>query len=689
MRWQWLLGLCACPLLAQQATPTEADLSTRPQPLEVKEFRFPSFTEHRLRNGLKVFIIEDHEQPTVTLRLQIGAGEAHDDIPGTAYLTALMLTKGAGKRSAQQIAATIDGVGAELSASATGDFTTVTANTLKKHLKTVLEIFADVALRPTFPAEELEKLRPQVIAEIRQERARPASLAQALARMVVYGEHHPYARRRTEQSIQQIRTEHLRRFHERYYCPTNATLAVVGDITPREILPLLEQALSRWQRCSPPELQAPPPRPMPAGIYFVRRPASVQSSIVVTAATVPFNHPDYEALDVLAELLGSGFGGRLFRSLRETYAYTYAPFAFLTQSRLINRIAMGAEVRNAVTDSALLVLRRELERIADLPPDEAELERIKRTMIGSYLRSFERTDFVASLLQRAELYGIPFERLRTYPERIQAISRWQVRDMAQRYLRPEALRTVVVGAPEVLPKLEPLGKVYEYTQELAPATNYEAVSLSVEELLRRYTDALGGAERIAAVQSVVYRGRAQFQLPGNLEANGEFLRRWKAPNKLTYEIRTPYFQQRFWQDGTSAWVEISGVRQQPQGRDLEKQLLESSPFYVTQLPQLGYKCQILGRKGGSIVLRAEPPFGGEQLYYFNASSYLLERAEKLEPSPAGDQPVTEHYSDYADIEGIRLPRQSKIESPWFTLQLEGTYELNVPIEDSEFAPPAE
>jgi hypothetical protein len=96
MRWKWLLGLCACPLLAQQATPTEADLSTRPQPLAVKEFRFPSFTEHRLRNGLKVFIIEDHEQPTVTLRLQIGAGEAHDDIPGTAYLTALMLTKGAG-----------------------------------------------------------------------------------------------------------------------------------------------------------------------------------------------------------------------------------------------------------------------------------------------------------------------------------------------------------------------------------------------------------------------------------------------------------------------------------------------------------------------------------------------------------------------------------------------------------------
>lgn len=407
----YMLALAASTVVGAQ----NVDTSKPPEPLPVKEFRFPSYKELRLPNGLKVFLIEDHEQPTVTLRLQIAAGDAYDDIPGVAALTAMMLTKGAGERTAQQIAAVIDSVGATLEASSAGDFSSVSATTLKKHLRLVLDVFADVVLRPNFPERELEKLRPQVIAEIQQERARPSSLAQMMAPMVVYGVNHPYARRRTEQSVGQIRTSDLRRFYERYYRPQNATLAVVGDITEKELLPLLRHAFGGWKKGELQLPSIPPPQPMPNGIYFIARPGSVQSSLVVTAVTVPYVHPDYETLDVLAELLGSSFGGRLFRSLRETYAYTYAPFAFQTRAKSINRIAMGADVRTVVTDSALQVIQQEVERIAQESPSEEELNRIKQTIVGSYLRSFERPEFIATLLQRAELYGEPKERLQSYP----------------------------------------------------------------------------------------------------------------------------------------------------------------------------------------------------------------------------------------------------------------------------------
>lgn len=676
--------LLTCSLLGVQ----QVDRSRPPEPLPVKEFRFPSYTEERLPNGLKVFIIEDHEQPTVTLRFQVAAGDAYDDIAGVAYVTALMLPKGAGKRSAQQIAAAIDSVGASLDASSGGDFSSVSATTLKKHLRLVLDIFADVIRRPTFPEQELHKLRPQLIAEIQQERARPMSLAQAMARKVIYGADHPYARRRTEQSIERIQVADVRRFHQRYYQPQNATIAVVGDVKAAEILPLLRRAFGDWRlskEAQPP--QFPEPRPMPNGIYFVARPGSVQSSVVLTALTVPYVHPDYDVLDVLAELLGSGFGGRLFRTLRETYAYTYAPFAFQSVAKVVNRIALGADVRTPVTDSTLQVIRRELEQLSQNPPTEGELNRIKQSMVGDYLRSFERPEFIAQLLQRADLYGVPKEQLRTYPQRILGISPWQIRDAAARYLQPMALRTVVVGAPEVLPKLRALGVVYEYTTELEPAPAYQPVELSVGELLRRYSAAVGGKGALESLSSLVQRARVSMQLPG-LTVEGELVRKWKAPNKVASQLATPYFQQQSWCDGNNVWVELSGVRHEIGPREQQKEKLQAHPFYVAFLPELGFQCEVLGKKGEHIVLKAHAPYGGEHLYYFNAGSFLLERAEKLEPSPQGDQPVTETYSEYIEVGGLRFPKLVTVESPWGVFRLENAYQLNPLLEDKEFQPPA-
>jgi len=678
------LVLAAHLLLAQSP-----DRSRPPEPLPVKEFRFPSYTEERLPNGLKVFIIEDHEQPTVTLRLQVAAGDAFDDIPGVAYVTALMLTKGAGKRSAQQIAAALDSVGATLDASSSGDFSSVAATTLKKHLRLVLDIFADVVRHPTFPESELQKLRPQLIAEIRQERARAMSLAQAMARKVAYGENHPYARHRTEQNIERIQVADLRRFHERYYQPQNASLAIVGDVKPGEILPLLRQTFGGWKKTRElPPPQLPEVRPMPNGIYFIARPGSVQSSVVLTAVTVPYVHPDYDVLDVLAELLGSGFGGRLFRTLRETYAYTYAPFAFQTGAKVINRIALGADVRTPVTDSTLQVIRRELEQLSQNPPTEEELNRIKQAMVGDYLRSFERPEFVAQLLQRADLYGLPKEQLRTYPQRIMGISPWQIRDAAARYLQPMALRTVVVGAPEVLPKLQALGVVYEYTTELEPAPTYQPVGLSVEQVLERYSAAVGGRKALESLGSLTQQSRISMQLQG-MTVEGELVRKWKAPNKVFSQLTTAYFQQRSWSDGSNVWVELNGVRHEITPREQQKEKLQAHPFYVAFLPELGFQCEVLGKKGDYLVLKARAPYGGDHLYYFNASSFLLERAEKLEPSPQGDQPVTETYRDYIEVGGLRLPKEVTVESPWGTFRLENAYQLNPSLEDSEFQPPAE
>ncbi len=216
----------------------QIDRSVRPEPLPEKEFQFPNHSTHKLRNGLRVFVIEDKEQPTIALRLLIPGGTSMDgNLPGTAELTAGLLTKGAGKMTALDIAKTIDGIGASISARATGDAVIVSASGLKKHIKTILDVFKNVVLKPTFPKQELEKLSEQMIASLQYEKSQPEQVGQTLARKVIYGDEHPYALKANENSIQKISIKEVQNYYNTYFIPNNATLAVIGDVSAKDIIP--------------------------------------------------------------------------------------------------------------------------------------------------------------------------------------------------------------------------------------------------------------------------------------------------------------------------------------------------------------------------------------------------------------------------------------------------------------------
>jgi predicted Zn-dependent peptidase len=215
-------------------------LGDKPGPLPAKEFAFPKYTELFLSNGLKVFVIEDHEQPTVALKLQIRGGEVSESIPGTAAMVAEMLTKGAGKRDALTIAKELDGVGAGVSASSSGDITNVTGESILKHMPIMLEIFSDVLRSATFPEDELAKLKKQKISEVKLEKANGNAMLQVMSRKIAYGANHPSARHKSEASYNAITIYEIKKFYSSYYRPNNATLAVVGDVKPEEIKPILE-----------------------------------------------------------------------------------------------------------------------------------------------------------------------------------------------------------------------------------------------------------------------------------------------------------------------------------------------------------------------------------------------------------------------------------------------------------------
>ncbi len=661
------------------------DVNIKPESLPAKNFTFPEHKEYVLKNGLKLFIIEDHEQPIISLRMQIAGGKSMDrDNPGVAEMTADMLLKGYGKTSAQQIAAKLDGVGASISANAGIDAITISSHSLKKHFPLLMDILKNAVINPSFPKGEFEKLIPQYQANLQQRKGTPGALAADLSKIVLYGENHPYSSRMTNSSLEKIKVDDLKYYHNTFFKPSNATLAIVGDVDPEEIVEQMNKYLGEWKSEKPPEVQIPPAKPHPTGVYFVSRPGSVQSTIFLCTPGLAYIDKDYQKLALAADVIGAGFAGRLFRTLRETHSYTYSPYGMETANKFSNYFFCVADVRNSVADSAITVIKEQLNLLATQEASNEELMRVKKSVVGTYLMRFEDSDFIASLIQRAYFYGVPMHELKRYPELVMGTTPYEIRAVANKYMNPFSAFIVVVGAPEVRDKLSVFGNVYDYNLDLEPLTGagakLEKSKLDAKELIEKYTQAIGGKAAIEATQTLKITGTIDFASQGKSNI-GEITSKYKQPNKMYRIVKFPFRTQETISDGVNVWTKDMEKYNKYSGNDSTKALLDATLFKETQLLQLGYKCSVLGSQGDYILMKAVAPYGTETTYYFNSKTFFLEKAEYLDEDQIL---VTEKISDYTEVGDLLLPTLRQTTTQMFTVTNKLSYELNPVIEDWEF-----
>jgi predicted Zn-dependent peptidase len=661
-------------------------LGDKPGPLPAKEFAFPKYTELFLSNGLKVFVIEDHEQPTVALKLQIRGGEVSESIPGTAAMVAEMLTKGAGKRDALTIAKELDGVGAGVSASSSGDITNVTGESILKHMPIMLEIFSDVLRSATFPEDELAKLKKQKISEVKLEKANGNAMLQVMSRKIAYGANHPSARHKSEASYNAITIDEIKKFYSSYYRPNNATLAVVGDVKPEEIKPILEKALGAWTPGDVNEFRTPKADPMPQGVYFIARPSSVQSATALTANSVPNNHPEFEALRLGANLMGAGFSGRLFRTLRETYSYTYTPYAYLTSGRDVNRYICGADVRNSVTDSAIKVMQSEMTKITtELAPSD-ELDLIKRFVVGQFKMNFENSDFVAGLLLNADYNNQPISYVKEFPNRFTAITSEQMKSAMSKHL--SKLSIVVVGSPDVLETLKQFGPVYEYTTDFeVKKAEFKKVDMTPQELMEKHKVAMGGMENISKINTLITIGNASFDMNGQ-QMEGTITRKQKAPGKVVEVVDLKMFKQTRMTDGNQAWRMMGPQVQEVSDPEQKQEMIDNAHIVESvRMLELGKTLTIKGKEGNFIVVESKLPSGKIETLYFEAESMLIHSIKSTAKSPQGEVEVTQLFDGYIDIAGVKFPRRMVIEQGPVVITMDKLeYKVNQEINDSEFKP---
>lgn len=677
----------ATPAAEKPATKPVVDFRKKPGVGEMREFEFPRYSEATLANGLKVYVVEDRKQPTVAYRMQIGAGETLDGPnAGLSYMMTNLIYKGTQKRTAAELSGAVDSIGANLSTSTQGELMNVSIDGLKKHNALMLSIFADVIQNPLFPKEELEKLLPQVLAGIKQERANPMSLAGAMSRYALYGKDHPNAQRRSEESVKKITIADIRAFHEKYVRPNNrACLTVVGDVTMNEVLPQLEKAFANWKATPLTITQMPAPKPMTRGVYFIQRPGSVQSSIVACALVPGRKDEMYEPFSLATSVLGSGFAGRLFKTLRETYSFTYTPYAAVTQGKFFNRFFAGADVRNAVTDSAILVLKREIAKVANEVVPDDEFNSLRTNELGNYLMTFERGDFVAGLLQNAEYMGMSPEYLKGYAKRLASYSPYDAQRAASQYMRDDKQYLIVVGSPEITPILEKYGRVFTYDLDLKPVgDNMEKVNMSVDDLMNAVQKAMGGKEKLDAVQTMKVSVKTKISVSGR-DFDGTSDRMMKAPNKKVMSLKAPFGAQEIVVNGTKGWVSMNGQpAEEMDAKTLASASAEAGMFYYTRLPALGYTCEIKGKQSGLIILHTTSPSKDNVDFFYDAQTFLLRKIEQTQETPQGPMVVTETYDNYIEVAGVKLPSTEKLEMQGMTFTSAPFYEINVPLDDSLF-----
>jgi zinc protease len=439
--------LAAGGLSAQDSFPAHP-----PAPAPLAPVRFPPFEQTLLPNGMRLIVVAHHEQPVASVTIAFRAGALYDPVgkEGLSALTADLLTKGAGTRTAEQLASTIEGVGGSLGAASDDDFLTVSADVLSDQLPLAFQLVGDVVRRPTLPAPEVELSRTRALSALQLALSDPGELAGRLFAREIYGRH-PYGRSPTPDSYHAITRADVARFAATRLRPAGALLVVAGDLTMAQAKALALKTFAGWTGAAPTVVTRPAvSTKRNTDILLVHRAGSVQANIVAGNLTFGPTDSGYYAARIASQILGGGTDSRLFLILREQHGWTYGSYSALRRHRGVGYFQATAETRTAVADSALKELLHQLDRIRTELPTDSELVGSKGFLVGSFPLVIETPSQIASQLANASLLGLPADYLRRYRERLNAVTAAQARAAAQRVIKRQALTIVVVGDAEAL-----------------------------------------------------------------------------------------------------------------------------------------------------------------------------------------------------------------------------------------------
>jgi zinc protease len=660
-----LLAISLAGAVVAQVAPSYKDLKYPPLP----QVKIPEPTTIVLANGMKVFLLEDHELPLIRGLALIHTGNLFDppDKKGLSEFTAQVLRSGGTKsKTGDQIDEELENMAASVESSMDETSASMSFSALKENGDQVLAIFKDVLTAPEFRPDKLELGISQTRSAIARRNDDASGIPDRELARLVYGPTTPYGWQVEYEDLNHIHRDDLVKFYHRYYFPKNIMLAVYGDFKIPEMQAKLEKVFADWTVQQPEVPKFPDVTAKPApGIYFAEKSDVTQTFFAIGELGGTLREKDYAALQVAANILGQGFSSRLLSQIRTKLGYAYDISAQWSANwDHPGTFRIGGSTKSQSTTETLQAIRVELDKMRTTEVTPQELDEAKQGVLNSFVFFFDSPAKTLNRVMRYEYFGYPKDFLFQYQKAISTVTRADVLRVAKERFLPDNLAIVAVGNPKDFGKpLSTLGKVNmidltipEAKSETA-APKADAASLERgREMLKRAQQAMGGSEKLAAVKD--FTESADMALDAS--AGGLKIKQhnsWIAPGIYRQDQILPFGSVVAFSDGKTGWVAYpppqgvlpmpAPVLKQAQGEIFREWL----PLILSDRDQ----ARTVNAVGPNAV---EISAAGESVRVeFDAASGLPSGKIYKE----GALEVRGTYSDWREVDGIKLPFKAAIE----------------------------
>lgn len=668
----------------------QLDRSKMPEPGPAPEIRLGEYDSFKLDNGLTVFVVENHKIPKIAFSLIINRDPIFEgDKSGYISVTGDLLRTGTKTRTKDQLDKEIDFIGASLSTGSSSVF----ASAVSRHKEKLMELMSDIILNSEFKQEELDKIILQMNSELAASKEEPNTIANNVRKTLVFGKDHPYGELITEETLKNIKLEDCTEYYEKFFSPSAGYMAVVGDITLEEAEDLVNKYLGNWQNKKIPSFgYKTPVLPKIDKYCLVDRPASVQSVInVCYPVDLISGSPDVIPAYLMNAILGGSFNARLNQDLREDKGYTYGVGSSLSSDKIIGNFNIPMQVRNSVTDSAIIQVLYEMRKMRDSLVTPEELQSMKNYMTGSFARQLEKPETIARFALNTAIYNLPEDYYKNYLKNLQAVTREDIKKMAEKYLHPEKSNILVVGkAADVadgLKKLSISGQIEyfdTYGNKYDPSQKKIPAGMKGSDVIDKYIKSLGGSSKINSIKDMTSVYKASDQ---GLDLELTIIQ--KSPDKILQEVNASVFKQTMVFNGKTAKKMTNNMETPVTDNELAILRLNASYQNLLHLDKFGASVKLAGMEqiNGKDAYKVEISLPGNVSYtqYFDKESGLLVKQVVPIDTPQGKITSELYFDDYYELSGIKFPKTFKqvVAGSSFTFNLESR-DLNTGVQDSVF-----
>jgi zinc protease len=647
--------------------PSYKDLKFPPLP----PLKIPEPESFTLPNGMKVFLLEDHELPLVSGIALIRTGNLFDpaDKHGVAEITGEVLRSGGTKtKTGDQIDVDLENVAASIESQIVENYGSLSFSCLKENTDAVLALVEDLMANPEFREDKVDLSKTQLRSSISRRNDDANEILSREFDRIVYGPNTPYGWIVNYADVDNIQRKDLQDFYRRYYFPANVMMAIHGDFSSSELKEKLTRIFGGWtvQQPAVPPFPKVEEKPRP-GIFLATKSDVTQTFSEMGHLGGEVRDKDYPAVEVAANILGGGFSSRLFQRIRtkEGYAYNIGA-SWGAQYDHRGTFAISGSTQSAHTVDSIKAAREELERVCTSEVTDAELKTAKDTILNGFVFNFDRPSKTLNRLLTYEYFGYPKDFVFQYQKAIEAVTKADVLRAAKEHFKPGDLTVVAVGNPKDFgTPLTTLGEKVENIDLTIPEPKKEAATVDADSLakgkalLARVQQALGGADKLVAIKDAVSQAEVAISTPGAV-MKAKQKNSYASPSSFRQELELPFGKQTVYSNGSAGWmVAMQGSQNLP-------------PAVIKQVQgevfRQIFRLAMSDREPGAVV-----NYAGEGLLDIrekSGESAQLQVDEKTgmplkvmyQGTAMGGPPSTveETYADWRDVNGIRVPFQRTI-----------------------------